>query len=85
VLVTRDTTERQEAMEHGLAKLVGTDEWRLFDEMQALLDDPRAYRRMSRIEDPYGDGFASRRIVAQLVAYQTGAFRRSPVHDRESG
>jgi UDP-N-acetylglucosamine 2-epimerase (non-hydrolysing) len=37
VLVTRDTTERPEAMEHGLAKLVGTDEWRLFDEMQALL------------------------------------------------
>ena len=69
MLVTRDTTERQEAMEHnGLAKLVGTDEWRLFDEMQALLDDPQAYRRMSRIEDPYEDGVASRRIVAQLVA-----------------
>ena len=85
MLVTRDTTERQEAMEHGLAKLVGTDEWWLFDEMQALLDDQQAYRPMSRIEDPYGDGLASRRIVAQLVAYKTGAFRRSPVHDRESG
>jgi UDP-N-acetylglucosamine 2-epimerase (non-hydrolysing) len=68
VLVTRDTTERPEAMEHGLAKLVGTDDRRLFDEMQTLLDDPRAYRRMSRVENPYGDGFASRRIAARLVA-----------------
>jgi UDP-N-acetylglucosamine 2-epimerase len=68
VLVTRDTTERPEAMEHGLAKLVGTDDRRLFDEMQTLLDDPQAYRRMSRVENPYGDGLASRRIAARLVA-----------------
>ena len=68
VLVTRDTTERPEAIEHGLAKLVGTDERRLFDEMQALLDDPQAYRRMSRVENPYGDGFASRRIAGRLIA-----------------
>jgi UDP-N-acetylglucosamine 2-epimerase (non-hydrolysing) len=67
VLVTRDTTERPEAMERGLAKLVGTDELRLFDEMQRLLDDPQAYRSMSRVENPYGDGFASRRIADQLV------------------
>jgi UDP-N-acetylglucosamine 2-epimerase len=68
VLVTRDTTERPEAMEHGLAKLVGTDERRLFDEMQALLDDQQAYRQMSRVKNPYGDGFASRRIAARLTA-----------------
>jgi UDP-N-acetylglucosamine 2-epimerase (non-hydrolysing) len=68
VLVTRDTTERPEAMEHGLAKLVGTDERRLFDEMQRLLDDPQAYRRMSRVENPYGDGLASGRIAARLIA-----------------
>ena len=67
VLVTRDTTERPEAMEHGLAKLVGTDELRLFDEMQRLLDDPQAYQSMSRVENPYGDGFASRRIADRLV------------------
>ena len=72
VLVTRDTTERPEAMEHGLAKLVGTDDRRLFDEMQTLLDDPQAYRQMSRVENPYGDGLASRRIAAQLMADQTG-------------
>jgi UDP-N-acetylglucosamine 2-epimerase len=72
VLVTRDTTERPEAIEQGLAKLVGTDERRLFDEMQALLDDPQAYRRMSRVANPYGDGLASRRIAMQFVADETG-------------
>jgi UDP-N-acetylglucosamine 2-epimerase len=66
VLVTRDTTERPEAMELGLAKLVGTDERRLFDEMTALLDDPAAYARMSRAASPYGDGTASSRIADRL-------------------
>ena len=72
VLVTRDTTERPEAMELGLAKLVGTDERLLFDEMAALLDDPQAYQRMSRVENPYGDGLASARIAARLAADQNG-------------
>ena len=68
VLVTRETTERPEAMELGLAKLVGTDEELLFSEMTALLDDPDAYSRMSRVANPYGDGRASGRISLQLTA-----------------
>jgi UDP-N-acetylglucosamine 2-epimerase (non-hydrolysing) len=67
VLVTRETTERPEAMELGLAKLVGTDEELLFSEMTALLDDPDAYSRMSRVANPYGDGRASVRIARQLM------------------
>ncbi len=73
VLVTRDTTERPEAMELGLAKLVATDEHRLFDEMSALLDDPEAYSRMSRIGNPYGDGRASCRIAEWLITSEAGA------------
>jgi UDP-N-acetylglucosamine 2-epimerase (non-hydrolysing) len=68
VLVTRETTERPEAMELGLAELVGTDEELLFSEMTALLDDPDAYSRMSRVANPYGDGRASDRIARQLMA-----------------
>jgi UDP-N-acetylglucosamine 2-epimerase len=68
VLVTRETTERPEAMELGLAKLVGTDEELLFSEMMALLDDRDAHSRMSRVANPYGDGRASRRIALQLMA-----------------
>jgi UDP-N-acetylglucosamine 2-epimerase (non-hydrolysing) len=68
VLVTRETTERPEAMELGLARLVGTDDELLFSEMTALLDDPDAYSRMSRVANPYGDGRASCRIAMQLMA-----------------
>jgi UDP-N-acetylglucosamine 2-epimerase len=68
VLVTRETTERPEAMELGLASLMGTDEELLFSEMMTLLDDPDAYSRMSRVANPYGDGRASCRIALQLMA-----------------
>ena len=68
VLVTRDTTERPEAMELGLARLVGTDEERLYCEISALLDEPDAYARMSWITNPYGDGRASNRIAERLAA-----------------
>jgi UDP-N-acetylglucosamine 2-epimerase len=63
VLFTRDTTERPEAIELGLAMLVGTDGRRLFDRMTRLLDDNGTYSRMSLVENPYGDGHASRRIA----------------------
>lgn len=68
VLVTRDTTERPEAMELGLATLVGTDQQRLYNAMCTLLDQPEAYERMSRVANPYGDGKASGRIADRLVA-----------------
>jgi UDP-N-acetylglucosamine 2-epimerase len=67
VLVTRESTERPEAMELGLAKLLGTSEEGLVSAMTALLDDPDAYSRMSRIANPYGDGRASCRIAEQLM------------------
>jgi UDP-N-acetylglucosamine 2-epimerase len=68
VLVTRDTTERPEAMGLGLARLVGTDERRLYFEMSALLDNADAYARMSRVANPYGDGRASIRIAQRLTS-----------------
>ena len=68
VLVTRETTERPEAMELGLARLVGTDEELLSSAMTALLDDAGAYAQMSRVANPYGDGRASARIARALLA-----------------
>lgn len=66
VLVTRAVTERPEAMEAGLAKLVGTDRAKIVAEAAELLTDSRAYAAMSGGENPYGDGHASQRIVAAL-------------------
>ncbi|MBT6426690.1 MAG: UDP-N-acetylglucosamine 2-epimerase (non-hydrolyzing) [Rhodospirillaceae bacterium] len=66
VLVTRDTTERPEAVEAGTVELVGTDMEKLIQRLGVLLDDKTAYERMSRAHNPYGDGKASARIVERL-------------------
>ena len=67
VLVTREVTERPEAVEAGTVKLVGTHPDRIVRELAALLDDPDAYAAMARVHNPYGDGRASERIVANLI------------------
>ena len=63
VLVMRDTTERPEGISAGTLKLVGTDEERIYKNFTRLLDDKREYEAMSRASNPYGDGFASKRIA----------------------
>ncbi len=63
VLVMRDTTERPEGVEAGTLKLVGTDERKIEETFSELLDNPEAYQAMAHAENPYGDGFACRRIA----------------------
>lgn len=66
VLVLRDETERPEAVEEGVVKLIGPNYKRIVDETQRLLDDESAYRAMARGVSPYGDGHAAGRIVKTL-------------------
>ena len=63
VLVMRDTTERPEGIAAGTLKLVGTDEEVIYQNFKLLLEDPNEYARMSNASNPYGDGFACRRIA----------------------
>lgn len=63
VLVMRDTTERPEGIEAGTLKLVGTNEETIYAEFRRLLEDQHAYNAMSQASNPYGDGFACRRIA----------------------
>jgi UDP-N-acetylglucosamine 2-epimerase len=67
VLVTRDTTERPEAIEAGTARLVGTDTETLVAAASELLDDGDAYARMARAKNPFGDGKAAERIITRLM------------------
>jgi len=67
VLVTRDTTERPEAITAGTARLVGTEEDALVAAATELLDDQAAYAAMARAKNPFGDGTAARRIVSRLL------------------
>lgn len=69
VLVLRDETERPEAVEMGVVKLVGSDEDRILAEVQRLLDDETVYHEMARGVSPYGDGLAAGRIVETLKAH----------------
>jgi UDP-N-acetylglucosamine 2-epimerase len=67
VLVTRDTTERPEAIAAGTARLVGTDTEAIVAAATELLDDPAAYARMAQAANPFGDGRAAQRIVSRLL------------------
>ena len=66
VLVMRNTTERPEALEAGTVKLVGTDKILIIKEVTSLLTDTTYYNTMSKANNPYGDGLASKRIVEVL-------------------
>jgi UDP-N-acetylglucosamine 2-epimerase (non-hydrolysing) len=66
-LVLRETTERPEGIEAGVARLVGTDEDRIVEEATRLLADEEAWRDMVRATNPYGDGCAAERIVDFLA------------------
>jgi len=66
VLVMRDTTERPEAVEAETVKLVGTDVNVIVDNLNLLLTNDEAYKKMSFAHNPYGDGFACQRILNVL-------------------
>ncbi len=63
VLVMRDTTERPEGIKAGTLKLVGTNEETIYNEFKKLLTSKEEYDKMSKASNPYGDGFACKRIA----------------------
>ena len=63
VLVMRDTTERPEGIKAGTLKLVGTNEETIYNEFKKLLTNKEECDKMSKASNPYGDGFACRRIA----------------------
>jgi UDP-N-acetylglucosamine 2-epimerase (non-hydrolysing) len=73
VLVLRDTTERPEAVEQGVARLVGTDPDAILSAALALIDHPDERDRMARTVSPFGDGRAAIRI-ADILEARRGAF-----------
>jgi UDP-N-acetylglucosamine 2-epimerase (non-hydrolysing) len=69
VLVARNETERPEAIDFGTVKLAGTDKDNLIRLTEELLQDKQQYHKMANAVNPYGDGFASRRIVDSILYY----------------
>ena len=76
VLVTRSCTERPEAIESGVARLVGTDPEALHVALEELMGDRAAWERMAHAEQPFGDGTAASRCIehmARFLELQAGA------------
>jgi UDP-N-acetylglucosamine 2-epimerase (non-hydrolysing) len=72
VLVLRKVTERPEAAQFGMAKIIGMSREGIFREAERLLSDTEEYKQMSEGENPYGDGRASERIVETLTRWHLG-------------
>lgn len=72
VLVLREKTERQEAVEAGTARLVGTDPARIVAEVEKLLESDAAREPFTRIQNPFGDGHASARISDAILSFLKG-------------
>ena len=70
VLVMRDTTERPEAVDAGTVILVGTDKDKIIEECHSLLTDVERFNKMSELHNPYGDGKACERIIAELRRFE---------------
>jgi UDP-N-acetylglucosamine 2-epimerase (non-hydrolysing) len=87
VLVLRETTERPEGIEAGVARLVGTDPERIFAEASRLVVSPEAWLEMARAVNPYGDGQAASRIAAVLAGeawrpFEPGRYGNAPAAGR---
>jgi UDP-N-acetylglucosamine 2-epimerase (non-hydrolysing) len=83
-LVLRETTERPEGIAAGSAKLVGLDPDRAYAEAANLLDDHRAYKAMSTVRNPYGDGTAAARIAAIIGKEAASGARQASRMERGS-
>ncbi len=70
VLVMRDTTERPEGIAAGTLKLTGTQEEAIYSDIVRLLTNQIMYGHMSKAQNPYGDGFASKRIADILTGFE---------------
>jgi UDP-N-acetylglucosamine 2-epimerase (non-hydrolysing) len=77
VLVLRNVTERPEGIKAGTLKLAGTDENKIFTLASELLQDEKEYKRMTEAKNPFGDGFASKRIV-DAILYSFGKIDKRP-------
>ena len=69
VLVTRDVTERPEAVRAGTVRLVGTNTKKIFDNTLDILNNETIYATMSEAHNPYGDGLAAQRIADTLLKF----------------
>jgi UDP-N-acetylglucosamine 2-epimerase (non-hydrolysing) len=82
VLVVRDTTERPEGIEAGIARLVEARHRPIVEAAGRLLDDSAEYQRMASVPCPYGDGRAALRITDVLAGRPTSLRAVDHIYER---
>jgi UDP-N-acetylglucosamine 2-epimerase (non-hydrolysing) len=70
-LVMREVTERQEGVEAGVLRLVGTNPETIISNAVELLEDKKVYNQMAGAKNPFGDGYASEKIIDALINIHT--------------
>ncbi|MBI2265416.1 MAG: UDP-N-acetylglucosamine 2-epimerase (non-hydrolyzing) [Armatimonadetes bacterium] len=77
VLVLRETTERPEGVDAGIARVLGSDADKIYQETARLLSCSSSYEAMARVANPYGDGKAAKRTISAIL-YYFGITREPP-------
>lgn len=69
VVVLREVTERPEAAMAGASFIAGTGRKAIVAAADRILNDPRLYRRMAAVPNPFGDGRAASRIAKVIARF----------------
>ena len=78
VLVLREHTERPEAVDAGVALVVGTDVRRIVEAASRLLSDPESYRKMAQPSTAFGEGAASQLILDAVLCHEAQRTEAEP-------
>ena len=77
VLVLRNVTERPEGLQAGTLKLTGLDKEHIYNHIADILNNKAEYEKMANAVNPFGDGYASKRIVKSIL-YKFGYEQERP-------
>jgi UDP-N-acetylglucosamine 2-epimerase len=77
VIILREDTERPEVIDYGLGFLVGTDIGNILSTFAQLHDDEEFYNKLTKLENPFGDGKTSDRVLEFLTSYEVQQFLKS--------
>ncbi len=83
VVVLRNTTERPEGVEAGTLKLAGNKKEEIVDVLNTVMYNTEVYNSMANAANPYGDGYASKKIVDAILEYFKGQFMSDNLENKE--
>jgi UDP-N-acetylglucosamine 2-epimerase (non-hydrolysing) len=81
VIILREDTERPEVIDYGLGFLVGTDIDLIMKTFAKLHDDKEFYDKLTKLDNPFGDGKTADRVLEFLTSYECQEYLKSYPHN----